>query len=46
MVLYVQDMRIYRGKKYDYLRIMINFLVRGQAAVTIVYYLKGVIYYF
>ena len=41
--LYGQDMRMYRGKNHDCLGMVIVFSVRGQAAVTIVDYLKGVI---
>ena len=42
--LYGQDMIISRVKKNDYLGIMLDLLVRGKFAVTMVNYLKGVIY--
>ena len=44
--LYGQCMGISRGKKHDYLGIMIDFSVRGQVALTMVDYLKGLIYDF
>ena len=39
--LYGQDMIISIGKKHDYLGIVLDFSVRRQVAVTIVYYLNG-----
>ena len=41
--LYVQEMIVYRGKKHDYLRILLELSVRGQVAVTMVDYIKRVI---
>ena len=34
--LYVQDMRIIRGKKHNYIGMMIDFSLRGQVVVTMV----------
>ena len=41
--LYGQYMKISRGKKHDYLGMMLDLSVRGQFAVAIVDYPKGVI---
>ena len=44
--LYGQYMRISMGKNHDYIEFMLAFSVRAQVAVTIMDYLKGVIYDF
>ena len=44
--LYGNDMRILRGKKHDQFSMNLDFSVKVQVAVTIVDYLKGVIYDF
>ena len=41
--IYGQYMRISRGKKHDYLRMILDFSVRVKVAVTMVDYLKGII---
>ena len=42
-ILYVNDMQIYRWNKHDYLGMNLDLSVKGQVAVTMVDYLKGVI---
>ena len=41
--LYRHNMRISREKNHGYLRIIFEFTLRGQVAVTILDYLKGII---
>ena len=41
--LYIQDMRVFRVKKHDYLRMIFDFSVRGKVSVTMMYCLKGII---
>jgi hypothetical protein len=41
--IYGEDMRVYRGKKHDYLGIYLDYSVPGEVKVTMVDYLKRVI---